>query len=146
MCHKVLIYVYRISVDTSVFISIIMDQEELFDLAEQKLSKFVRNFERNNAFDYTSLQNFKNLIEHIPGVEETKEFQELVEETEDFIYYGSHGGRKTSRDRIKIARMVELFLVIKMESLEEEEGTSSKAENIFLTICAFAWTMLMFAP
>ncbi|KAG5675093.1 hypothetical protein PVAND_005025 [Polypedilum vanderplanki] len=123
-----------------------MDQEELFNLAEKKLSKFVNCFEKSNTFDYDSLQKFKNLIECIPMVDETMEYQQMIGEVEDIIYYGSHGGRNYLRDKKKISTIIELFMVIKYECLKPEERDNTKSEKIFLTICAFAFTMLMFAP
>jgi hypothetical protein len=121
-----------------------MDQEELFDLAEKKLSKFVGIFEKIGSFDYNALQKFKNLVECIPTIEETQEYQLMIDEVDDIIYHGSHGGRNSSRDRTKIAAIVDLFLIIKQECLTEEEHDSDTGENIFLSICVFAFTMLMF--
>lgn len=122
-----------------------MDQEELFLLAEKKLSKFVDKYDKAEIYDLNSLQKFKNLVECIPGIEETNEFQQLLDETEDLIFFGTHK-RKTSKTASKVAKIVELFITIKNECLTSEEKESSLGEKIFLTVCAVSWTMLMFAP
>lgn len=124
-----------------------LDEEELFQLAEYYLNKIVKKHKRASNYDYYSLQKFKNLMECMPGVEETKEYEELMTEIDDLIFYGCQCGRRFLKGKQKIARVCELFVIVKYETLGlEEKKPDSLGENIFLSICAFSWVMLMFAP
>jgi predicted RecB family nuclease len=122
-----------------------INQEEIFLLAEKKLSKFVNKYEKAQIYDLSALQKFQNLIECIPEIQDSNEFYQLMDETEDFIFYAAQG-KKPSKNMEKVTKMVDLFMLIKNECLTPEEKQSSMKEKVFLTVCAVAWTMLIFAP
>ena len=122
-----------------------INQEEVFLLAEKKLSKFVNKYEKSQDYDLNALVKFQNLMECIPGIKESNEYYQLIDETEDLIFYATQG-KKPTTNMEKITKLVDLFMMIKDECLTPEEKKSSMKEKVFLTVCAVAWTMLMFAP
>ena len=122
-----------------------INQEEVFLLAEKKLSKFVNKYEKSQDYDLNALVKFQNLMECIPGIQESNEYYQLIDETEDLIFYATQG-KKPTTNMEKITKLVDLFMMIKDECLTPEEKKSSMKEKVFLTVCAVAWTMLMFAP
>lgn len=122
-----------------------INQEEIFLLAEKKLSKFVNKYEKAQIYDLNALQKFQNLIECIPAIQDSNEYYQLMDETEDLIFYAIQR-KNPSKNMEKITKVVDLFMLIKNECLTPEEKESSMKEKVFLTVCAVAWTMLMFAP
>lgn len=122
-----------------------INQEEVFLLAEKKLSKFVNKYEKAQAYDLNALTKFRNIMECIPGIQDSNEYYQLIDETEDLIFYATLG-KKSATNMEKIKGIVDLFMIIKNECLTPEEKQSSMKEKVFLTVCAVAWTMLMFAP
>ncbi|KAL7044573.1 hypothetical protein ACKWTF_001978 [Chironomus riparius] len=122
-----------------------INQEEVFLLAEKKLSKFVIKYEKSQEYDLNALIMFQNLMDCIPDIQESNEYYQLIDETEDIIFYATQG-KKPKANMEKMTKVVDLFMLIKEECLTPQEKKSSMKEKVFLTVCAVAWTLLMFVP
>ena len=113
--------------------------------AEVCLYKIDNKLRETGTLDYNSLQKFKNIIEGLPGHESTQEYEgELLHQIENVLCKKSW---KCSRStQLKINMIIELFSMIKEKYEDTLEHESSKAEKVFLTTCAFLFTMLIFVP
>lgn len=122
-----------------------MDLENYLSTAEACLSKIDKRLHEFGSLDYISLQKFKNIIECLPGNENAQEFEgELLRLVENVLFKKSMRSSRSTQQKMFV--IIELFLIIKAEYEDTLEQKSSKIEKVFLTVCAFSFTMLMFAP
>lgn len=122
-----------------------MDLEDSLDTAEICLLKIDRKLRESGTLDYISLHKFKTIIECLPDNENAQEYEgELLKQIESVLYKKSLMCSRSTQ--LRIYMIIELFSMIKEKYEETMEPESSKTEKVFLTICAFLFTMLMFAP
>jgi hypothetical protein len=122
-----------------------MDVQEVLTASESCLSKVIKKFSEASVIDYNSLDKFLNLIECLPEIEDVVEIEdELIAQTEDILFNKAWRTRKFM-DK-KLNTITELFEILKCEyENESNEHVNSTRENIFLGICTFAYSLLMFA-
>lgn len=123
-----------------------MEVEEILSASDSCLSKVTKKFAETGVIDYSSLDKFLNLIECLPEIDDVLEIEdELISQAEDILFNKMWRTRKLVEK--KLSTIVELFDILKCEHENEcNEHVNSTKENIFLGVCAFAYTMLMFAP
>lgn len=123
-----------------------MEVEEILTASELCLSKVIKKFSEASVIDYSSLDKFLNLIECLPEIDDIIEIEdELIAQAEDILFNKAWRTRKLMEK--KLNTIAELFEILKCEHENEcNEHVNSTRENIFLGVCTFAYTMLMFAP
>lgn len=123
-----------------------MDVENILNECDVCLAKVVRKYLDANVIDYKALENFVNFLECLPEIEDSKNTEdELICQVEDIIYNKMWRTRKSMQKKLHL--IVDLFEMLRIEhENESNEHINTTNENIFLWICTFAYTMLMFAP
>lgn len=122
-----------------------VELETHLNTAEICLYKIDNKLRESGTLDYNSLQKFKNIIECLPGCESTQDYErELLHQIDNVLCKKSWICSRSTQ--VKIYMIIELFSMIKEKYEDTLEHESSKAEKVFLTTCAFLFTMLMFAP
>lgn len=119
---------------------------EILDACDSCLSRITKKLKDSSVVDYRALDKFLNLIECLPELENVTELEdELISQSEDVLT--NKMWRTKSVIEKKINLIVELFEILRCEhENESNEHVNTTKENIFLGICAFAYTMLIFAP
>lgn len=120
--------------------------KEILDACDRCLSRITKKFKDTSVVDYRTVDKFLNLIECLPELEDSHELEEeLISQAEDILT--NKMWRTKSVMEKKINLIVELFEILRCEhENESNEHVNTTRENIFLGICAFAYTMLIFAP
>lgn len=123
-----------------------MDIEIYLNNAESYLGKVEKKYRKKDLIDFLALKKFKNIIECLPEIESAKEIEdELLREVEILLYDNKKSPSRRGTTK-KLHIIISLFIILKAEFESLSEQKHSKAENIFLSICAFMFTMLMFLP
>lgn len=123
-----------------------MEVHEILSASESCLTKVTEKFNKGGILEYNSLVKFLNLIEQLPKIHDiTVIEEELISQSEDILYNKAWRSRKVLQKKLR--SIVELFEILKCEHENEcNEHKNTTREKIFLGICTFAYTMLIFAP